>query len=148
ETAHDFTLKSLNIFYRLGLFKKQLPQSPRTVMGINFPNPIGLAAGFDKNCDYIYAFFAFGFLFFLVGTITPKPQVGNPRPRIFRLPQAEAVINRMGFNSKGVDYLVQRLKNIKYRGILGVNIGKNLTTSLTDAVSDYLFCMQQVYPFA
>lgn len=117
-------------------------------MGLSFQNPIGLAAGLDKNGDYIDALGALGFGFIEVGTITPKPQRGNEKPRLFRLPEINALINRMGFNNKGVDYLVKNLKKRHYQGILGVNIGKNKDTPLDKSVQDYLICLEAVYPYA
>lgn len=117
-------------------------------MGLHFNNRIGLAAGFDKNGEYIDALAKLGFGFIEVGTVTPKPQKGNPKPRLFRLQQAEAVINRLGFNNKGVDYLVEQLKKTRYRGVLGINIGKNKNTPNEQAVEDYIYCFKRVLPFA
>jgi dihydroorotate dehydrogenase len=117
-------------------------------MGIDFPNPVGLAAGLDKNADCIKAFAQMGFGFIEVGTVTPRPQVGNPKPRMFRLPAKQALINRMGFNNQGVDYLVEQVKNADFRGVLGINIGKNKDTADEHAVDDYLHCMRKVYPLA
>ena len=117
-------------------------------MGIKFPNPVGLAAGLDKNGECIDAFAAMGFGFVEVGTVTPKPQPGNDKPRIFRLPQANAVINRMGFNNKGVDYLVDQVRAAKFNGVLGINIGKNKATPEENAKDDYIHCMRKVYDFA
>jgi dihydroorotate dehydrogenase len=115
---------------------------------LQFANPVGLAAGLDKNADCVDALGALGFGFVEVGTVTPKPQDGNAKPRLFRLTRERAIINRMGFNNKGVDHLVERLKQRRYRGIVGVNIGKNLTTKVEDAVNDYLVCLRKVYCFA
>lgn len=148
ETSHYLTLNSLKFFYQIGLVKKKNYYSPRTVMGLNFENPLGLAAGLDKNGDYIDALAALGFGFIEIGTVTPRPQPGNPKPRMFRLPEAKALINRLGFNNKGVDYLVENVKRMKYSGILGINIGKNFDTSIENAVTDYLLCMRKVYPYA
>ena len=151
EFAHTLTLCSLQCLYRLrlvGLFAARPMAAPRKVMGVDFPGPIGLAAGLDKNGDYIDGLAALGFDFIEIGTVTPRPQPGNPRPRLFRLPQSEAIINRMGFNNKGVDYLVSRVKKSNYRGVLGINIGKNKDTPAEKAVDDYLFCMERVYPYA
>jgi dihydroorotate dehydrogenase len=117
-------------------------------MGIDFPNSLGLAAGLDKNGECINAFAAMGFGFIEVGTVTPRPQAGNPKPRIFRLPEANAVINRMGFNNKGVDYLVSQVRSAKFSGVLGINIGKNKDTPEEKAKDDYIHCMQKVYDFA
>ncbi len=151
ETIHELTIKSLkstgksplNIFY-----KQQVQDKPLTVMGIKFPNPIGLAAGLDKNGECINAFDAMGFGFVEVGTVTPRPQPGNDKPRIFRLPQANAVINRMGFNNKGVDYLVSQVQAANFKGVLGINIGKNKDTPEENAKDDYLHCMRKVYDLA
>jgi dihydroorotate dehydrogenase len=148
ELSHTFTLKSLKLFYRLGLIRKHTFLAPREVMGISFPNPVGLAAGLDKNGEYIDALAAFGFGFIELGTVTPRAQKGNPKPRLFRLPEAEAIINRLGFNNKGVDYLIEQIKHAKFSGVLGINIGKNFDTSLENAIEDYLFCMRRAYPYA
>jgi dihydroorotate dehydrogenase len=121
---------------------------PRTVMGIRFPNPVGLAAGLDKNGDYIDALAALGFGFIEVGTVTPRPQAGNPKPRLFRLPRAQAIINRMGFNNRGVDYLLANVQRARFRGVLGINIGKNFDTPVERAVDDYLIGLRKVYPHA
>ncbi len=125
-----------------------VPGSPRRVMGLDFPNPVGLAAGLDKNGDYIDALAALGFGFIEVGTVTPRPQPGNPRPRLFRLPEARAIINRMGFNNNGVDYLLARVRQARYRGVLGINIGKNADTPVERAADDYLIGLRKVYTAA
>jgi dihydroorotate dehydrogenase len=117
-------------------------------MGIRFPNPVGLAAGLDKNGEYIDALARLGFGFIEVGTVTPRPQPGNPRPRMFRLPAARAVINRLGFNNDGVDRLVENVKRARYRGVLGINIGKNFDTPIERAADDYVACLRKVYPLA
>ena len=117
-------------------------------MGISFPNPVGLAAGLDKNGECISAWQALGFGFVEIGTVTPHPQPGNPKPRVFRLPIAQALINRMGFNNKGVDYLIEQVKNSRYKGILGINIGKDLSTPVEQAADDYLICLRKTYPWA
>ncbi|MDH5767170.1 MAG: quinone-dependent dihydroorotate dehydrogenase, partial [Gammaproteobacteria bacterium] len=122
--------------------------SPVTVMDIEFPNPVGLAAGLDKNGDYFAALANCGFGFVEIGTVTPRPQPGNPAPRLFRLPEAEAIINRMGFNNKGVDYLIEQVKKTRYKGVLGINIGKNFDTPVEKAVDDYLICLEKVYLYA
>lgn len=117
-------------------------------MGIEFPNPVGLAAGVDKNGDYLAALGGLGFGFIELGTVTPRPQAGNPKPRLFRLPRAQAIINRMGFNNKGVDHLVEQVRKAHYRGVLGINIGKNFDTPLERATEDYLIGMRKVYTLA
>lgn len=150
ETSHHFTLNSLNFATQLGLRGKPQALQGRAVkvMGLTFPNPVGLAAGLDKNGDYIDGLATFGFGFIEIGTITPRPQPGNPKPRLFRLKQAEAIINRMGFNNEGVEYLINQVKQKKYSGILGINIGKNFDTPVENALSDYQKAMQAVYPYA
>ena len=151
ETAHHVTLDALQAAYKLGLLPliaKQPAADPRTVMGINFPNPVGLAAGLDKNGAYINALGALGFGFIEIGTITPRPQPGNPMPRLFRLPEAQAIINRMGFNNLGVDALLENVRNSRYQGILGINIGKNFDTPIERAADDYLSALRKVYSHA
>jgi len=150
ETAHRVTLTSLNLAYRLQLLRllRKPAAQPCQLMGLTFPNRIGMAAGFDKNGEYIDAIAALGFGFVEVGTVTPKPQIGNPKPRLFRLPEYQAVINRLGFNNKGVDYLVSRLQKTRYQGILGVNLGKNKDTPLEKALDDYLYGFRKVWPYA
>ncbi len=151
ETIHDFTLKSLNTAERLGALSLY-PSPPvcqsRQVMGITFPNPVGLAAGLDKNAAVIDAMVALGFGFIEVGTVTPRPQPGNPKPRLFRLKEAQGIVNRFGFNNLGVDHLIENVKAAKYKGVLGINIGKNFDTPMENAVDDYLICMQKVYAHA
>ena len=148
ETSHDLALHCLKFMPAPLLAPAVVPNQPKTVMGIEFPNPVGLAAGLDKNADYFNQLGRFGFGFVEVGSITPKPQPGNPKPRMFRLARENAVINRMGFNNKGVEHLVQQVKNRKFNGVLGINIGKNLTTPLAKAHEDYQMCMERVYPHA
>jgi dihydroorotate dehydrogenase len=151
ETAHHVTLETIRKLDRLGLVPAASPapaQCERSVMGIHFPNPVGLAAGLDKNGEYIDALSALGFGFLEVGTVTPRPQPGNPRPRMFRLPAARAMINRLGFNNDGVDRLVENVKRARYRGVLGINIGKNADTPIEHAADDYLACLRKVYPVA
>ncbi len=151
ETAHYATLnalKSANCLGALSLVTQQPVNDPRTVMGLTFPNPVGLAAGLDKNGDYIDALAALGFGFIEIGTITPRPQPGNPKPRLFRLPQAQAIINRMGFNNHGVDALIANVKQAKFKGILGINIGKNADTPIEKAADDYLIGLRKVYEHA
>jgi dihydroorotate dehydrogenase len=151
EKAHDLTLKSLRYSEKTGLLS--LYPSPakcaiREVMGINFPNPVGLAAGLDKNAAVIDGMAGLGFGFIEVGTVTPRPQPGNPKPRLFRVKEAQGIINRFGFNNLGVDHLVKNVKAAKYKGVLGINIGKNFDTPNERAVDDYLHCMQKVYAHA
>ncbi|HTR01029.1 MAG TPA: quinone-dependent dihydroorotate dehydrogenase [Candidatus Acidoferrum sp.] len=151
EVSHELGLNGLRWLHRcglLGLLKPAVPELPVTAFGLRFVNPVGLAAGLDKNGDCIDALGALGFGFVEVGTITPKPQDGNAKPRLFRLVRERAIINRMGFNNKGVDHLVERLQQRTWRGIVGVNIGKNLTTKVEDAVNDYLTCLRKVYAYA
>lgn len=152
ERAHDAGFAALEIASRGGiaglLYGRRVPASPRRIMGLDFPNPVGLAAGLDKNGAHIAALSRLGFGFIEVGTITPRPQPGNPRPRLFRIPQAQALINRMGFNNVGVDALLENLRRSSYRGVLGINIGKNFDTPIERAVDDYLICLRKVYPFA
>jgi dihydroorotate dehydrogenase len=151
ELAHSVTLNTLKIVDQvklLKLFIKKIPIQPVKVMGFTFPNPIGLAAGLDKNGDYIDCLAKLGFGFLEIGTITPRPQTGNPKPRLFRIQQAQALINRMGFNNKGVEYLLAQLQCTKYRGILGINIGKNAATPIEQALDDYIICLRKVYAYA
>ena len=150
ETSHHVSLDMIGAGERLKLTPYLLgrSQSPVNVMGIEFKNPVGLAAGLDKNGDYIAGLGALGFGFVEVGTVTPRPQPGNPQPRLFRIPDKQAIINRMGFNNKGVDYLVERIQKSRYDGILGVNIGKNFDTSVEDANNDYLICLRKVYQYS
>jgi dihydroorotate dehydrogenase len=151
ETSHDFTLKSIKTAERFGAMKLY-PAPPvcysRQVMGITFPNPVGLAAGLDKNAAVIDGMSALGFGFIEVGTVTPRPQPGNPKPRLFRVIEAQGIVNRFGFNNLGVDKLIENVKSSNYRGVLGINIGKNFDTPIKNAVDDYLICMQKVYAHA
>jgi dihydroorotate dehydrogenase len=151
EYAHHWALRGINLAYKTwtsGLLGGRSVEMPRTIMGLHFKNPIGLAAGFDKSAEYVDALAALGFGFIEVGTLTPRPQKGNPTPRLFRLPEQQAIINRMGFNNKGMEYAARRLEKIKYRGILGINLGKNADTPLDKAVDDYLSGMRTLSPFA
>lgn len=150
ELVHDLTLKGLKVSEQLGLLSwmKQPICHPREVMGLTFPNPVGLAAGLDKNGAVIDGMAALGFGFIEVGTVTPKPQPGNDKPRLFRVKAAEGIINRFGFNNLGVDQLVENVRAARYQGILGINIGKNFDTPNDKAVDDYLICMQKVYAYA
>lgn len=151
ERAHNLTLSSMDRAYRWGLlehFVTKPVSDPRTLCGITFPNPVGLAAGLDKDGKHIDALGALGFGFLEIGTVTPKPQPGNPQPRMFRLPEANAIINRMGFNNDGVDSCVARVRRSEYwqnGGVVGLNIGKNASTPIEDAASDYVLAMKAVY---
>ncbi|RBA25441.1 quinone-dependent dihydroorotate dehydrogenase [Herminiimonas fonticola] len=154
EAAHNLTLPALRRAAALGLTASiaKPASNPRTVMGITFPNPVGLAAGLDKDGAYIDGLATLGFGSIEVGTVTPRAQPGNPMPRMFRLPQANAIINRMGFNNGGVDTFVANVQASRFyqnkEGILGLNIGKNADTPIERAVDDYLICLEKVYPYA
>ncbi|MFT6992335.1 MAG: dihydroorotate dehydrogenase [Paraglaciecola sp.] len=151
EWSHDFTINWLKRTQNSLLnfvYKQNLTDKPVQVFGLTFKNPLGLAAGLDKNGECIDAFAAMGFGFIEIGTVTPKPQLGNAKPRMFRLPQGQAIINRMGFNNKGVDNLIENVKQAKYTGILGINIGKNKDTPEEQALNDYLICLRKVYNYA
>jgi len=158
EKAHKLGLESLKVLSSIGLTrflfastknKTSLQNTSRKVFGLTFPNVVGCAAGLDKNGEYITALSQTGFGFVEIGTITPRPQPGNPKPRLFRLPEAEGIINRMGFNNKGVDYLVEQVKqqigSSSKNFILGINIGKNFDTPVENALEDYLICLEKVY---
>ena len=148
ERAHDLSLKAIETAYRTGL-NPLVASKPRTLptraFGIDFANPVGLAAGLDKNAAHVDALASLGFGFIEVGTTTPRAQPGNPKPRMFRLPEYEAVINRLGFNNGGVDALVANAERARYDGVLGINIGKNKDTPNERALDDYLFCLERVY---
>ncbi|TAL40276.1 MAG: dihydroorotate dehydrogenase (quinone), partial [Alphaproteobacteria bacterium] len=147
ETAHNLTLNGLNLLHKtglLGLIGSPPAAKPRKLMGLTFPNPLGLAAGLDKDGACIDALAALGFGFIEIGTVTPRPQPGNPQPRLFRLPPANAIINRMGFNNLGVDNLLENVRRARYRGILGINIGKNFDTPIEQAAQDYLIGLRKV----
>lgn len=150
ERAHELTLSLLAISASLGGGDSRVAtdDEPIKVMGLHFPNRVGLAAGLDKNGTAIDGLARLGFGFLEVGTVTPRPQPGNPKPRLFRLPEHEAIINRMGFNNGGIDALLARLNTLRYRGILGINIGKNFDTPIEHAVDDYLNCLDKAYPAA
>jgi dihydroorotate dehydrogenase len=152
ERAHGLGLLSLEAAYRSGttpLLARPIRPLPTKAFGLNFPNPVGLAAGLDKNGAHIDALLALGFGYVEVGTVTPRPQDGNPKPRMFRLPQHKAVINRLGFNNLGVDALVRNVERARRRGgLLGINIGKNKDTANEEAAKDYLYCLERVYPLA
>ena len=147
EGSHDLTLAAL----RAGagrLWPGSVPDAPCEVMGLEFPNPVGLAAGLDKSGDCIDGLANLGFGFIEVGTVTPRPQEGNPRPRLFRIPGARALVNRMGFNNQGLDYLMRAVEHSHYQGVLGINVGKNYDTPLENALDDYMTCMEQVHTLA
>jgi len=148
ERAHRLALRAL----KLVPWRWSRPELPAdagvTLLGLRFDHPVGIAAGLDKDGDYLDALGAIGFSHIEVGTVTPRPQPGNPRPRLFRVPEAEALVNRMGFNSKGVDYLVERLRHSRFRGIRGISIGKNADTPLDVAHNDYVTCFERVYALA
>ncbi|WP_295483902.1 quinone-dependent dihydroorotate dehydrogenase [uncultured Pseudomonas sp.] len=151
ESSHDLSLDLIGAGGRLGLngvLCKRPASLPVTVMGLNFANPVGLAAGLDKNGTAIDGFAQLGFGFVEIGTVTPRPQPGNPKPRLFRLPEATAIINRMGFNNLGVDHLLSRVRAARYEGVLGINIGKNFDTPVERAQDDYLICLEKVYSHA
>lgn len=152
EKAHYVSLNALHIAYKCGLLRffasSIIKGKPVAVMGIQFPNALGLAAGLDKNGRYIDALAALGFGFIEIGTVTPRPQPGNPKPRLFRIPKAQAIINRMGFNNDGVAQLIRNVQNARFRGVLGINIGKNFDTPIEHAADDYLSCLTAVYPYA
>jgi dihydroorotate dehydrogenase len=151
EKAHGITLYAMDVAQRsglAGLVARPVAPLPTHAFGLSFPNPVGLAAGLDKNADHIDGLGALGFGFIEVGTVTPRAQPGNDKPRMFRLPAHEALINRLGFNNGGVDALVRNVERAKYRGILGINIGKNKDTPNENAVDDYLHCLERVYPLA
>ncbi|MEQ1812949.1 MAG: quinone-dependent dihydroorotate dehydrogenase [Candidatus Nitrotoga sp.] len=155
ETAHHVTLSTLQAAHHTGVLPllHQRPQNnPRTMMGLTFPNPVGLAAGLDKNGEYIDALAALGFGFIEIGSVTPRAQPGNPRPRIFRLTPAQAIINRMGFNNQGLDVLIRNVQHSRFAtspdAVLGINIGKNFDTPIENAVYDYLLGLRTVYAHA
>lgn len=151
ERAHDLSLTAIETAYRTGfnpLLATRPKALPTTAFGIEFPNPAGLAAGLDKNAAHVDALASLGFGFIEVGTTTPRAQPGNPKPRMFRLPEHEAVINRLGFNNDGVDALVANAERARFDGVLGINIGKNKDTPNENAIDDYLFCLERVYPRA
>ena len=151
ETAHTLSLWLMDVTNKFGLLKLlvgKTVEAPVTVMGIEFLNPVGLAAGLDKNGDHIDALAACGFGFVEIGTVTPRAQPGNPKPRLFRLTADEAIINRMGFNNQGVEYLLDNVRRSQRKCVLGINIGKNRDTSLENAVDDYQSALSRVYPYA
>jgi dihydroorotate dehydrogenase len=151
ETAHGLTLYASDVAQRSGLsglIAKPPAPLPVRVFDIDFPNPVGLAAGLDKNGEHLDGLAALGFGFVEIGTVTPRPQLGNDKPRMFRLPNHEAVINRLGFNNGGIDALVRHVEKAAFRGVLGINIGKNKDTPNERAIDDYLLCLERAYPLA
>ena len=144
ETAHETALAGLNVAGRLLPAGKPLPARPVNVMGLGFPNRIGMAAGLDKNGEIIDGLARMGFGFIEIGTITPRAQLGNPKPRMFRLPEVKGIINRMGFNNHGIDALIANVEAMKFKGILGINIGKNADTPIERAADDYLICLDKI----
>ncbi len=156
ETSHHLTFTLLRLFHRLpgagplarALFARHLPSLPVTVMGLAFPNPVGLAAGLDKNAEYVRPLSDFGFGFIELGTVTPRPQPGNPKPRLFRLPRQAALINRMGFNNVGIDRFLANLSRENKPCPIGINIGKNRDTPVERAVEDYRAALHAAYPHA
>ena len=151
ETSHDLALDMIGAAGRLRLADKlvrPVPSQPVQVMGLTFDNPVGLAAGLDKNAVAVDGLAAMGFGSIEVGTVTPRPQPGNPKPRLFRLTEQLAIINRFGFNNQGVDAMLERLDGVRYQGVLGINIGKNAVTPVENAVDDYLYCLRKVYDHA
>lgn len=148
EKSHTLTLKYISFKYiqkLINFFLKPIPSKPIKCMGLKFPNKVGLAAGMDKNGEYIDFFSKLGFGFIELGTVTPLPQTGNPKPRMFRIIQSEAIINNMGFNNLGIENLIYNIKKSKFKGIIGVNIGKNKNTSIKNAINDYLICIEKIY---
>jgi dihydroorotate dehydrogenase len=150
ERAHTLTVKMMVIAHRLGMLKSVVskPQQSRSVMGLTFPNVLGLAAGMDKSASAVEAWGEIGFGSVEVGTLTPRPQPGNPKPRLFRLPEHEALINRMGFNNPGIHSAVKKLRHRRTKAVVGVNIGKNFDTPNEGAVNDYLICLKAAYSVA
>lgn len=151
EFSHNLTLNTLKFFHQYGAFSKAPPMASSLAVncfGLRFANPIGLAAGLDKNGECLLCWQSLGFGFVEIGTVTPRAQIGNPKPRLFRLPSDKAIINRMGFNNKGVDYLINRLNAYRLSCPIGINIGKNRDTPLEVSAQDYLICLQKVYAYA
>ena len=149
ETAHQLTLELADAPLRFGLLRvARVSGAPVRAMGLDFPNPVGLAAGLDKNAAHVDSLAKLGFGFLEVGTVTPRPQPGNPKPRLFHLAPAQALINRMGFNNVGLDEFLENLSRASWRGVLGINIGKNFDTPLERAGDDYALCLERVYAHA
>ncbi len=147
ETSHELSFRFIDLGL-LGPFVKTPKPNPVKLWGLEFSNPVGLAAGLDKSGDHFNALGQLGFGFVEIGTVTPRPQPGNPKPRLFRLPEHQAIINRFGFNNLGVDHLVDQVKRRRYQGVLGINIGKNAATPVEQAADDYLICLEKVFPYA
>ena len=153
EASHDFALRAMKLGDALGTSALLAANTsgkaqPKRVMGIDFPHIVGLAAGLDKNADYVDALASMGFGFIEVGTLTPRPQPGNPKPRMFRLKSEHAIINRLGFNNKGIDKACENISQLKNRGVLGINIGKNFDTPVEQANQDYIHCLRRAYQLA
>ena len=151
EIAHHIAMKSLKVadfFGLLSFLPSPAPSKPRVVFGIEFKNALGLAAGLDKNAEYIDCLSKLGFGFIEVGTLTPRAQPGNPKPRLFRLTNEEGIINRFGFNNVGIDKAILNIKSSKFTGVLGINIGKNFDTPIEEAINDYLLCFRKAYQYA
>jgi dihydroorotate dehydrogenase len=151
ETSHNLGMNGVKWAHKLHLLPllyPSIPASPVEVMGLTFPNRVGMAAGLDKNGDYLPALSALGFGFVEIGTVTPRPQPGNPKPRLFRLEQASGIINRMGFNNLGVEHLIEQVQAAQVDALVGINIGKNIDTPVDKASSDYLVCLEKVYQHA
>lgn len=149
ECAHQLSLQMLKQAHRFGLCRAvDAHTRPTKLMGLDLPNPIGLAAGMDKNGECIDGLAALGFGYIEIGTVTPRAQEGNPKPRLFRIPDHLAVLNRMGFNNLGIDHLIANVQASSFKGVLGINIGKNATTPIENAVDDYLICLEKAYPHA
>ncbi|MDC6467131.1 quinone-dependent dihydroorotate dehydrogenase [Methylophilaceae bacterium] len=149
ELAHHISMKGLKLACFLGLIRrKNITSKPIMIMGLKFPNRVGLAAGLDKNAEYITALSKLGFGFIEVGTVTPRSQPGNSKPRSFRLIKDEGIINRFGFNNVGIDQFIKNIKKAKFKGVLGINIGKNFDTPIDRAVEDYLTCFRKAYRYA
>ena len=150
ETSHQLSLRAIDLAASAGVIQPfiKIPSGPVKLWNLEFPNPIGLAAGLDKSGDHFNGLGQLGFGFIEIGTVTPRPQPGNPQPRLFRLPEYQAIINRMGFNNLGVDHLVEQVKQRTYKGILGINIGKNASTPVENAVDDYVIGLNKVFVHA
>ncbi len=153
EASHNFALRAMKLGNKIGVSPLLAANTrgiaqPKNIMGIDFPHVLGLAAGLDKNADYVDALFAMGFAFVEVGTLTPRPQSGNPKPRMYRLTSERAIINRLGFNNKGIAYACERISELEKPGVVGINIGKNFDTAVSQANQDYIECLQCCYSLA